>query len=128
MNVSLTLILNSIPPGYSTRFSNFETAVVQGAIAQFRYMGAALGVAIMTCVLNSYVSSHLSPLLSSNQINAVLQSITTIEALPAELQLPVRLVFGQAYNLQIRILMGFSIAQFAATLLLWRKKQFIIGV
>ncbi|KAF2786130.1 MFS multidrug transporter-like protein [Melanomma pulvis-pyrius CBS 109.77] len=106
-----------------------DAAIAQGAIGQFRYMGAVIGVAIVTCTLNSYVQSHLSVILSREQLNQLLASVLAIEKLPEHLQSPVRLVMAEAYNLQIRILMGFSAAQLVAAFLMWQRNQvkFVLG-
>ena len=102
-------------------------AVAQGSIGQLRYMGAVIGVAIATCVLNSFVESHLSNILSSTQVEGLLRSSGMINTLPAELQIPVRLVFAEAYNLQMKVLIGFSAAQTAAACLMWQKKLVVLG-
>lgn len=91
-------------------------------------MGAVIGVAIVTCVLNSYVESRLSTILPPNQINMVLQSSAMVEKLPQELRNEVRFIFGKAYNIQMTILIGFSGAQIPAALLMWQKKQVVLGI
>jgi hypothetical protein len=91
-------------------------------------MGGAIGVAIATCLLNNYVGSHISELLTPIQINAVLQSSDAVEMLPEALRQPVKLVFAKGYNLQMSLLLGFSAAQIPAALLMWQKKQVILGV
>lgn len=102
-------------------------AVAQGSIGQLRYMGAVIGVSIVTCVLNSYVENHLSSILSATQIEGLLRSSGMINVLPAELQSPVKLVFAEAYNLQMKVLIGFSAAQVPAAALMWQKKQVVLG-
>lgn len=91
-------------------------------------MGSVIGVAIVTCVLNSYVESRLSTILSPNQINMILQSSAVVDKLPQELRNEVRVIFGKAYNLQILILIGFSAAQILAALLMWQRKQVVLGI
>ena len=97
--------------------------IAQGAIGQLRYMGAAIGVAIVTCTFNSHVKSHLSEVLSPEQLNQLLVSVSSIGVLPSPLRDLVRLELARAYNIQVRILMGFSICQAAAALLMWKRKQ-----
>lgn len=103
------------------------TAVAQGSIGQLRYMGAVIGVSIATCILNSYVDKHLSSTLSPAQIESLLQSSATIHLLPQDLQTVTRLVFAEGYNLQMKVLIGFSAAQIPAAFLMWQKKPVILG-
>ncbi|KAF2821463.1 MFS general substrate transporter [Ophiobolus disseminans] len=104
-----------------------DAAVAQGSIGQLRYMGAAIGVSIVTCVLNSYVQNHLSSILSPTQVEGLLRSSGMISLLPVELQSPVRLLYAEAYNLQMKVLIGFSAAQVPAALLMWQKNQVVLG-
>jgi len=96
-------------------------------IAQFRYMGSVVGVAIVTCILNSYMVSHLSEILTPAQIDAVLQSTEVVGTLPGELRHAVQMLFAKGYNLQMRVLIGFSAAQIPAALLMWQKNQVVLG-
>jgi hypothetical protein len=89
-------------------------------------MGAVIGVAILTSVLNSYVESHLSTFLTSREINALLQSTLSIDTLAPDLQELVKLTFARGYNIQIRILMGISVGQFLTAILMWKKKKQIV--
>ncbi|KAH8722881.1 major facilitator superfamily domain-containing protein [Phaeosphaeriaceae sp. PMI808] len=107
--------------------SKKDAAVAQGSIGQLRYMGAVIGVSIATCILNSYVDKHLSSTLSPTQIEALLQSSAKIHILPQDLQTVTRLVFAEGYNLQMKLLIGFSAAQIPAALLMWQKKPVILG-
>lgn len=102
-------------------------AVAQGAIGQLRYMGAVIGVSIVTCVLSSYVQRHLGAILSADEVELLLDSSSMIDSLPISVQSTVRLVYAEAYNLQMKILMGFSAAQIPAAVLMWRKKQVVLG-
>jgi hypothetical protein len=86
-------------------------------------MGAAVGVSIVTCVLNSHVRSALSPLMSSEQLHAVMENPRSAAQLPAAIAEATRLAFAEGYNLQMRVLMGFAIAQLPAALLMWQKEQ-----
>ena len=97
--------------------------MAQGAVAQFRLMGGAIGAAIATSVLNSFVKSELSSVLSQEQLAAVLDSTGAIGGLPSPVVGTVRSVFGQGYNLQMKILAGFAAAQVPSALLMWRKEQ-----
>jgi len=103
-----------------------DSAVAQGSVGQFRFMGAGVGVAIATCVLNSYLETNLSGIITPAQLKALLESSASVEQLPDELKRAVKLVFAKGYNLQIEILIAFSAAQIPATLLMWQKEQVIL--
>lgn len=85
-------------------------------------MGGTIGLAIVTSVMNSWLDSKLSLILTPEQLNDILRSTDTIKTFQPTLQAGVRTVFAQGYNLQFRIVIGFTVAQFLATLLMWQKK------
>lgn len=90
-------------------------------------LGGALGIAVMNTVLNSYTNSHLPQLLPGVELSGVLDSASSIELLPLALQLAVREVYGEAYNLQMRVTVAFSAAIFAAIALMWKRKPLRLG-
>ena len=90
-----------------------------GAVVQFRIMGGAVGLAIVTTTLNSYMSSHLSVLIPMQQLQAVLRSVDAINKLSPTLQSHIRAALGYCYNLQMRVMIGFGAAQIPASLLFW---------
>ena len=103
------------------------TAVALGSVNQFRYMGAAVGLAITTTVLNSYVRSRLSGFLSRKEIELLLETSASVSSLPMEVQHSIRSVFGHGYNIQMRILIGLAAAQLPASAVMWQKKQIVVG-
>ena len=74
-------------------------------------------------VLNRYVKSHLSTVLPPEQINKLLKSTQAFKTLAPNVAETVRLVFANGFNLQMKIMIGFSAAQIPATLLMWQKEQ-----
>ena len=97
-------------------------ATAMGSITQFRALGGAIGLSIVTNVMKSSISSNLLQHLSLEQVNAILQAASAIDLLPQPLQDQTRSLFAQQYNLQMKIVIGFTIAQFLGTLLIWRGK------
>jgi hypothetical protein len=87
-----------------------------------RMLGGALGIAICNSILNGYVRSHLTPILSDFEIEAILSAAKSLEDLAPGLRESARAVFGEAYNLQMRATIGFCCAQFIAILIMWKKK------
>lgn len=96
-------------------------ATAMGAITQFRALGGALGLAIVTSVMKSSLRSKLSAYLSSDSTNSILQSAAAIDLLPPALQDQTRSLFAREYNLQMRIVIGFTVAQFLTSLLIWKR-------
>lgn len=85
---------------------------------QFRTMGGAIGLAIATSVLNSYVRSHLAQMLPADQISLLFRTTDAFAALPPELEDSVRAIFAHGYNLQIYVILGFAAAQLPVSLLM----------
>ena len=101
-------------------------AVAMSATIQFRTMGGAIGLAVVTTAMNTYIKSHLAERLSSAQIDALLQTTKAFATLTPETADIAKTVFAQGYNLQMRIMIGFSAAQLPVTFLMWQRKQIYI--
>lgn len=93
-----------------------------GAITQFRALGGVVGLAIATNVLNNHIRSGLSAILSQQQLDALLQTSAVIEMLPDALQIAVRSVYAEGYNLQMKVMVGFSVAQIVGVVTMYEKK------
>ena len=104
----------------------FYLAVAMSSMIQFRTMGGAVGLAVATTVMNSYVKSHLETFLSADQIAALLQTTEAFTALSPSLAHTAKSVLAQGYNLQMRIMIGFCAAQVPVGMLLWQKKQIVV--
>ncbi|KAL9133605.1 MAG: hypothetical protein Q9175_005217 [Cornicularia normoerica] len=94
-------------------------AIGMGAVNQFRMMGGAIGLAIATSVFNGYLRSHLSATVSPQQMANTLPLAAEISKLDQDVQLTAREIFGQGYDLHMKILSGFGAAQIPASLLMW---------
>ena len=100
----------------------WNTAVAVGAVTQFRSLGGVIGLAISTNALNGYVKPRLSSILSAKQLSGLLQYAGIIGTFPAELQGVVRATFGQGYDLQMKVMIGFGVAQVLLLPLMWEKQ------
>ena len=89
-------------------------------------MGGAIGLAIVTSVLNSHVQSGLPDFLTQDQVNMLLQRSGTIVEFPPQVQEMIKLVFAQGYNNQMKVLIGFAAAQIPGSLIMWQKKQIVV--
>ncbi|KAK8053287.1 hypothetical protein PG996_012588, partial [Apiospora saccharicola] len=97
--------------------------VATGAIVQLRFFGGAIGVAITSAYMNSYLKSSLSNILAPGLLNAVLQDTSAINGLDRDLQEDTKRSFALGYAIQNRILIGFAAGQLLLIALLWRKRQ-----
>lgn len=98
-------------------------AVAMGAANQFRIMGGAIGLAIVTSVFNGYVRSQFARLNISVPITDLAGGAEL--TLPPSLQDDMRRVLSEAYNHQMLVLCALGAAQIPASLLMWKRKQII---
>jgi hypothetical protein len=85
--------------------------------------GATIGLTACTTALNSYLSSYLPDVLSNDQLTNLLQSVSTVDTFSPELRSIVELVYGDAYNLQIKVLLALTAVQIPVIFLAWRTPQ-----
>ena len=88
-------------------------------------MGSAIGLAVATSILNTYLRSHLSRFLSAPELSSLLQNTQNVSTLSVEKQELVRMVFGEGYNLQFRIATGVAGAQFFAAGIMWGRRNVV---
>lgn len=100
-----------------------DGAVAMGAANQFRIMGGAIGLAIVTSVFNGYVRSQFARLNISVPITDLAGGAEL--TLPPSLQDDMRRVLSEAYNHQMLVLCALGAAQIPASLLMWKRKQII---
>ncbi|KAK9413398.1 putative Major facilitator superfamily (MFS) profile domain-containing protein [Seiridium unicorne] len=98
-------------------------AVAMGSVTQFRVMGGAIGLAIVTAAFNGLARVRLESLITPSQLAQLLQYPATIETFPVTIQDAIRVAFAEGYTLQAKILAGLAAGQFPATLLMWQKEQ-----
>lgn len=96
------------------------------AMVQFRTMGGAIGLAIVTTVLNSYIKSELAQYISPDQIASLLETAEAFKSLPPDIINLVKGVFARGYNLQVEMMIGFAAAQIPASFLMWKKNQILV--
>lgn len=99
-----------------------DLAISSGALLQFRVFGGALGLALASAVMNSYLTTHLLHSIGSEYLAAVLQSTEAIKGFPVDVQKLVLEKFAEGYDLQMKILAGFAGLQVLCVGLLWRGK------
>ncbi|KAI1759003.1 putative multidrug resistance protein fnx1 [Hypoxylon sp. FL1150] len=100
-----------------------DLAVASAAGTQFRFLGSAFVVSIVTAVGNGWISDQLSSSLSQTQIDEIFRSTASINDLPPQQESIVRRTFVEGFNLQMHIVLGFAVASVFSILLLWRRNQ-----
>ncbi|KAF2016768.1 putative multidrug resistance protein fnx1 [Aaosphaeria arxii CBS 175.79] len=97
-------------------------AVGLGAIGQTRIMGGSIVLAIASSVFHSYTRPRLQNLTGSKEVAT--HSGWSQGSIPSD---EVRHIIARGYDLQMLVLCGCGGAQLLAILLMWRRKQVVIG-
>ncbi|KAI0144561.1 major facilitator superfamily domain-containing protein [Xylariaceae sp. FL1272] len=103
-----------------------DRATATSAIIQFRFLGGATVLAIVTAVANKWILDVLATLVSPEQAMVILRDSAAIGDLPDATQMAVRESFVQSFDLQMKILIGFAAAQFPVTLLMWKRNPLLL--
>ncbi|KAL2292505.1 hypothetical protein FJTKL_09468 [Diaporthe vaccinii] len=104
-------------------FEKRDLAVGTAATVQFRFLGGNIVVSIVTAVGNSWIKHALSDKMTWEQISAIFRSTEAIETLPPSLSTLVREDFVGSFNLQMEVVLGFTVAGILTTLLMWQRPQ-----
>ncbi|KAI0376975.1 putative multidrug resistance protein fnx1 [Hypomontagnella monticulosa] len=100
-----------------------DLAVGTAAVTQFRFLGSAAVISLITAVGNSWTREALSNSLTAAQLQSLFRSTAIIGTLPTDLQTTVRQTFVESFNLQMRIVLGFAVFSVFTVLLMWKKAQ-----
>ncbi len=98
-----------------------------GALNQFRQLGGAIGLGILTSVLDHRLQSALALVLSREQFDAIYTAPEAIESLPPDLRAAVSSAFAGGYNLQMRILTGICAAQLLTLIVMWKRTPTLLA-
>ena len=112
-------ILHVIPPHV---VEHRDLAISSGALLQFRVFGGALGLALASAVMNSYLTSHLADSIGPEYLAAVLQSTEAIKGFPLDVQTLNLGKCAEGYDLPMKIMAAFAGLQVLCVGLLWRGK------
>lgn len=96
-----------------------------GSVAQYRILGSAIGLAIVTAAFNSLVRGKLDDILPPGPVDDLLRSPATVKLFAEDLQGTILAAFGDGYNLQLKILAGLAALQIPSALLIWKKQQIV---
>ncbi|ORX97750.1 MFS multidrug transporter-like protein [Clohesyomyces aquaticus] len=115
VNAALTLL---VPYAMEKR----DLATGTSAVSQFRVLGGLIGISIVTSVSTPYVRGRLLSILSPQTALQVLERTESLGMLDEETKQRARKVFMEGFTVQLRVLIGFAVAQIPATLLMWTNK------
>ncbi|KAF4625358.1 hypothetical protein G7Y89_g12808 [Cudoniella acicularis] len=90
-----------------------------GANTQFRYLGGAVGLGIISSILNSMLRPKLAIILNPEQLEAILQSTEILNTLQATQREQVLLAFADGFSLQWKVILAFIVAQIPAAFAMW---------
>ena len=93
-----------------------QLAVTMGAIIQVRVLGGVIGLAIAQAILTRSLDTKLGSFLSKQQIAALLDSTRSISNFSPSQAQSTRQVYGDAFNLQMRIATFIAAANFLISL------------
>jgi hypothetical protein len=78
-----------------------------------------VGIAIVVSVSTPYIRTRLTDIVSAETALHLLEKTEIVRTLDPDVATNVRSLFGKAYNLQVRILIGFAVAKLPVTALMW---------
>ena len=90
---------------------------------QIRWVGGLIGLAVATSVGNNWVQSRLRMQLSPAQLAELLQSINTVDTFPQMLQDTVRSVYADGFKGEMKVVIGFCVAELLFALGMWKNPQ-----
>jgi hypothetical protein len=111
----------SLPPSNHPLTTCLATST--SAVVQFRMLGGALILAVITAVMNNEVKHTLLQFLSHKDLQDIFRTTEAIQGLIEPARTMVKETFLKGYNMQLRILIGFAAMEIPATLLMWQKEQ-----
>ncbi|KAL9609135.1 MAG: hypothetical protein Q9167_006079 [Letrouitia subvulpina] len=119
VGITFGILILAVPYTVEAR----DLAVATGAVIQFRFLGGAIGLSIVSSVLNGMLKSQLRGVLPARELAALLESTEVISTFTPTVKNKVLEVFVQNYQVQFRIMIGFAAAQIPAAALLWRRGE-----
>ncbi|KAK4118273.1 MFS general substrate transporter [Parathielavia appendiculata] len=98
-----------------------DSGVAFSAITQVRVLGGLIGIAVGQAVLTRRLLADLGAVLPPEKIAALLRSTTAIADFTPEEAADTAQVYGEAFNLQNRVMLGFGAAGLLACLGAWKR-------
>ncbi|KAM7204961.1 Major facilitator superfamily domain containing protein [Rhypophila sp. PSN 637] len=100
-----------------------DVGVAFGSITQIRVLGGLIGIAVGQALLNAQLTtSELTSVLSPEKLASLLKSTDAIEGFRPEEKDATARAYGEAFNTQNRVMLGFGAAGLLACLGAWKRK------
>ncbi|KAF2792728.1 MFS general substrate transporter [Melanomma pulvis-pyrius CBS 109.77] len=122
----------SSPPYFMLLYTSIDekdVSVGTGALNMARTLGGCVAIAICSALHHSVLRSKLPAFLTSEQIALVEETSAYAAKMPAETRKDLGEVFGDSYNKQFQVMLGFACLNLLVTIVLAlvRKRQGIFG-
>ncbi|KAJ4264444.1 hypothetical protein NW762_005644 [Fusarium torreyae] len=101
--------------------SERNLSVMMGALTQIRVLGGTISLAICATILNNHLTPKLNGVVTPEQEQAILDSVSAINDLDPSQQAAVRKAFAEGYNLQNIFMTAMSAAGLITSLFLLEK-------
>jgi hypothetical protein len=82
-----------------------------------------VGLAIVVSVSTPYIRHHLTDIVSPEMAVLLLEKTEAIKELPLDTAEKVRTLFGESYNHQLTVMIGFAVAKIPVTALMWTNQK-----
>ncbi|RYP60817.1 hypothetical protein DL770_009922 [Monosporascus sp. CRB-9-2] len=106
----------------SLQARHVDLAVAQGAIAQARVFGGAVGIAICSIILNVKIEDQLAGAMDPDEIEELHRSPTITSYLPHEQQQLVRRVYASVFTTDMILMIGVCAAGMICSLLTFERR------
>ncbi|KAF2825549.1 MFS general substrate transporter [Ophiobolus disseminans] len=102
-----------------------DLAVGTGTVAQFRLLGGAIALAVVTCASTPLLRNTLLEAIPPEQTRAILERLKIMPSLPESMQAHVRTSFQRGFEWQMTILIGFAAAHIPVGFAMLREEGFL---
>ncbi|KAK7757631.1 hypothetical protein SLS62_000007 [Diatrype stigma] len=106
----------------SVQASRADLAVAQGAVAQARVFGGAVGIAVCSILFNTRVAREMAGAMDPADLEALHRSPTITSYLPAAHQQRVRRIYAAAFTADVVVMMGVAAAAALASLATFQRR------
>ncbi|ETS77655.1 hypothetical protein PFICI_09717 [Pestalotiopsis fici W106-1] len=100
----------------SVRAHREDLAVAQGALAQARVLGGAIGIAICMIIVNTTLQNELGDMLGPRDMSALQHNARTAQFFPPDILEKIKSVYAEAFSVDIKMMMGLSVFGLATSL------------
>ncbi|KAI0835531.1 MFS general substrate transporter [Hypoxylon sp. FL0890] len=105
----------------SVQSQSQDLAVAQGAIAQARVFGGAIGIAVCSIIFNKKVTTELGGRMDADDLAALHHSPTIAPWLPDDIKLLIRSVYASAFTNDVNVMIGIAAVGVAASLFTYER-------